>query len=140
MVQLSPITKFGSGAGYEYKNAFIYAFAHTNMGHWNLCNIPIGPVSGDDNPADFGSAFSDKNESAHPGCYQIYLDRYGLNVELTSTLRTGYDRYTYKDSAQSTKLRLERRHSRLEDRAGWRNCFQGFPGRNEKVFFYAVSN
>src|ERR1035438_864734 len=35
MVQLSPITKFGSGAGYEYENSRIYAFAHTNKGHWN---------------------------------------------------------------------------------------------------------
>jgi hypothetical protein len=33
MVQLSPITKFGSGAGYEYENPQIYAFAHTNKGH-----------------------------------------------------------------------------------------------------------
>jgi putative alpha-1,2-mannosidase len=33
MVQLSPITRFGSGAGYEYENRQIYAFAHTNKGH-----------------------------------------------------------------------------------------------------------
>lgn len=43
MVQLTPITKFGSGAGYEYENTVIYAFAHTCKGHWNLCNIPILP-------------------------------------------------------------------------------------------------
>src|SRR5450759_4990698 len=36
MVQLSPITKFGSGAGYEYENTVIHAFAHSNKGHWNL--------------------------------------------------------------------------------------------------------
>src|SRR5689334_3967964 len=47
MVQLSPITKFGSGAGYEYENPVIYAFAHSNKGHWNLCHIPILPVSGE---------------------------------------------------------------------------------------------
>jgi putative alpha-1,2-mannosidase len=61
MVQLSPITKFGSGAGYEYENPQIYAFAHTNKGHWNLCNIPILPVSGNVNPADFASNFSRTN-------------------------------------------------------------------------------
>ncbi len=104
MVQLSPITKFGSGAGYEYENNVIYAFAHTNKGHWNLCNIPMLPVSGDVNPEDFGSSFSHAKESAHPGYYQVYLDRYGINAELTSTLRTGYHRYTYKDSAQPKKL------------------------------------
>ena len=45
MVQLSPITEFGSGAGYEYEDDTIYGFAHTNKGHWNLCNIPILPLS-----------------------------------------------------------------------------------------------
>src|ERR1700677_1186749 len=32
MVQLTPITKFGSGAGYEYENTVIHAFAHTCKG------------------------------------------------------------------------------------------------------------
>jgi Glycosyl hydrolase family 92 N-terminal domain len=54
MVQLSPITKFGSGAGYEYENNVIHAFAHSNKGHWNLCNIPILPITGDIDSDDFG--------------------------------------------------------------------------------------
>jgi predicted alpha-1,2-mannosidase len=145
MVQLSPITKFGSGAGYEYENSVIYAFAHTNKGHWNLCNIPILPVSGNVNPADFGSTFSHKNESAHPGYYQVYLDRYGINAELTSTLRTGYHRYTYKDGTRSKKLvvNLAVSNERIRD---WKieqdgdDAFKGFQVASEKVFFYAVSN
>jgi predicted alpha-1,2-mannosidase len=145
MVQLSPITRFGSGAGYEYENTVIYAFAHTNKGHWNLCNIPILPVSGDVNPADFGSTFSHKNESAHPGYYQVYLDRYGINAELTSTLRTGYHRYTYKDSAAPKKLivNLAVSNERIKD---WKfeqdgdNAFKGYQVASEKVYFYAVSN
>jgi predicted alpha-1,2-mannosidase len=145
MVQLSPITKFGSGAGYEYENPQIYAFAHTNKGHWNLCNIPILPVSGDVNAADFGSTFSHKNESAHPGYYQVFLERYGINAELTSTLRTGYHRYTYKDNTKSKKLivNLAVSNERIKD---WKfeqdgdNAFKGYQVASEKVFFYAVSN
>ena len=145
MVQLSPITRFGSGAGYEYENPQIYAFAHTNKGHWNLCNIPVLPVSGDVNPADFGSTFSHKNESAHPGYYQVYLERYGINAELTSTPRTGYHRYTYKDNTKSRKLivNLGVSNERIKD---WKfeqdgdNAFKGFQVASEKVFFYAVSN
>src|ERR1019366_1595431 len=145
MVQLSPITKFGSGAGYEYENPQIYAFAHTNKGHWNLCNIPILPVSGDVNPADFGSTFSHKKESSHPGYFQVYLERYGINAELTSTLRTGYHRYTYTDNTQSKKLvvNLAVSNERIKD---WKfeqdgdNSFKGFQVASEKVFFYAVSN
>ena len=72
MVQLSPMTEYGSGAGYEYEDSLILAFTHANKGHWNLCNIPILPMS---NPgAKFGSRFSHKNESAAPGFYQVYLD------------------------------------------------------------------
>jgi predicted alpha-1,2-mannosidase len=145
MVQLSPITKFGSGAGYEYENPQIYAFAHTNKGHWNLCNIPILPVSGDVNAADFGSTFSHKNESAHPGYYQVFLERYGINAELTSTLRTGYHRYTYNDNTKSKKLivNLAVSNERIKD---WKfeqdgdNAFKGYQVASEKVFFYAVSN
>ncbi len=145
MVQLSPITRFHSGAGYEYENPRIQAFAHTNKGHWNLCNIPILPVSGDVNPADFGSTFSHKKESAHPGYYQVYLERYGINAELTSTLRTGYHRYTYTDNTQSKKLvvNLAVSNERIKD---WKieqdggNVFKGFQVASEKVFFYAVSN
>ena len=145
MVQLSPITKFGSGAGYEYENSRIYAFAHTNKGHWNLCNIPVLPVSGDVDPADFSSNFTHKNESAHPGYYQVYLERYGINAELTSTLRTGYHRYTYTDNAQSKKLVVNLAVSN-EPIKDWEveqvgdDSFKGFQQASEKVFFYAVSN
>src|SRR5690606_41533255 len=41
MVQLSPMTEYGSGAGYEYEDTVIYGFTHTNKGHWNLFYITI---------------------------------------------------------------------------------------------------
>jgi predicted alpha-1,2-mannosidase len=145
MVQLSPITKFGSGAGYEYENNVIYAFAHTNKGHWNLCNIPMLPVSGDVNPDDFGSTFNHKNETAHPGFYQVYLERYHINAELTSTLRTGYHRYTYENESQPKRLvvNLAVSNERIKQ---WNiyqsgdHAFSGYQTASEKVYFYAVSN
>lgn len=145
MVQLSPITKFGSGAGYEYENSVIYAFAHTNKGHWNLCHIPLLPVSGNVDPDDFGSPFNHKRESAHPGYYQVYLERYHVNVELTSTLRTGYHRYTYRENDQAKKLvvNLAVSNEKISDwnieQAG-DHAFKGYQTGREKVFFYAVSN
>ena len=96
MVQLSPMTEYGSGAGYEYEDTVILGFTHTNKGHWNLCNIPILPLS---NPGTkFGSKFTHKKESAAPGFYQVYLDDYNINVSLTSTLRCGYHKYEYKNN------------------------------------------
>src|SRR5680860_640751 len=58
MVQLSPITEWRSGAGYEYEDNEILAFTHTNKGHWNLCNIPFLPVTGKITADDFSSRFS----------------------------------------------------------------------------------
>lgn len=44
MVQLSPITQFRSGAGYQYEDTVIYGFSHTNKGHWNLLHVPLLPL------------------------------------------------------------------------------------------------
>ncbi len=144
MVQLSPITEFGSGAGYEYEDTVIYAFTHTNKGHWNLCHIPVLPVTGNITADDFGSAFTHQKEKASPGYYQVWLERYKINAELTTTLRCGYHRYTYP-SAQDKKLvlNLAVSNERVRD---WQleqvgpNAFRGYQLTGEKVFFYATTS
>ncbi len=141
MVQLSPITEYGSGAGYEYEDTVILGFAHTNKGHWNLCNIPILPLS---NPGTkFGSKFTHKKESASPGFYQVYLDDYNVNVSLTSTLRCGYHRYEYKTNTNRQILfDLGKANSRVST---WNieqvgdSAVQGFQG-GENIYFYATLN
>ncbi len=144
MVQLSPITKFGSGAGYEYENDTIQGFAHSNKGHWNLCNIPILPATGNVNPDDFASAFSHTNESAHPGYYQVLLQRYGINAELTTTLRCGYHRYTFPAGAEEKLIvNLAKSNERVTDwhiEADGDFAFKGSQHTREEVFFYAVAN
>ena len=144
MVQLSPITEFGSGAGYEYEDTMIHAFTHTNKGHWNLCHIPILPVCGNITPEDFGSGFSHKNESARPGYYQVLLERYNINAELTSTLRCGYHKYTYHDN-QSKKLivNLSVSNERVRDwdiEQDGETAFKGRQRTGSNVYFYAMSN
>jgi predicted alpha-1,2-mannosidase len=96
MVQLSPVTIYHSGAGYQYEDKTICGFAHTNKGHWNLLHVPFMPVSGQRiDPDNFASRFSHDNEEAHPGYYRVHLDDYDIDVELTSTLRCGYHKYTF---------------------------------------------
>jgi predicted alpha-1,2-mannosidase len=141
MVQLSPITEFGSGAGYEYEDDMVYGFAHTNKGHWNLCNIPILPLS---NPGrSFGSKFSHQNESASPGFYQVYLTDYKVNVSLTSTLRAGYHKYEFQDNTNRQVLfQMGKANSRVStwqiEKVG-QFVVHGFQG-GENVYFYAISN
>jgi predicted alpha-1,2-mannosidase len=144
MVQLSPVTKFHSGSGYQYEDTVIYGFIHTSKGHWNLGHIPLLPFTGTISPDDYCSAYSHKNESAHPGYYQVYLERYGVNAELTSTLRCAYHKYTFMEG-QSKKLLADLSLSNERVR-GWsitqdgENVFSGFQQTGEKMYFYAVAN
>lgn len=142
MVQLSPITEYGSGAGYQYEDTVIYGFTHTNKGHWNLCNIPILPVS---NPGvKFGSKFTHKKESSAPGFYQVYLDDYQVNVSLTSTLRCGYHKYEYKNNKERQILfDLAKANNNVSN---WgieqigTSALQGYQQAGEKIYFYASLN
>lgn len=144
MVQLSPITKFGSGAGYEYEDKTIQAFAHTNKGHWDHCHIPVLPVSGEVDPNDFASPFDHADESASPGFYQVLLKRHGIKAELTTTPRAGFHRYTYpenKDAKLIVDLAIsnERVHDWHIEPSG-EFAFQGYQNARDKVYFHAVAN
>jgi predicted alpha-1,2-mannosidase len=142
MVQLSPMTEYGSGAGYEYEDDTIYGFTHTNKGHWNLCNIPLLPLSKPG--AKFGSKFSHAKESSSPGYYQVYLEDYKVNVSLTSSLRCGYHKYEYADNNNRQILfDLAKANNRV---GNWNieqegsNILKGFQQAGEKIYFYAVVN
>jgi predicted alpha-1,2-mannosidase len=144
MVQLSPITEWHSGAGYEYEDYVILAFTHTNKGHWNLCHIPVLPVTEGFTENDYGSKFSHENESAEPGYYQVKLDRYGIDAELTSTLHCGYHKYEFpKGKPQNIIVNLSKSNERVRN---WHieqegtNVIKGFQQTGEKIYFYAETN
>ncbi|MBS1566589.1 MAG: GH92 family glycosyl hydrolase [Bacteroidetes bacterium] len=143
MVQLSPITEYGSGAGYEYEDNVIYGFTHTNKGHWNLCNIPLLPMPDTaGSTGKFFSHFSHAREKASPGYYQVYLEDYGINVGLTATLRCGYHRYAYSSNkGRRVLFDLAKANNKV---SGWAieqagNAVKGYQqtGR-ERIYFYAV--
>ncbi|WP_206106033.1 GH92 family glycosyl hydrolase [Olivibacter sp. XZL3] len=142
MVQLSPITEYGSGAGYEYEDSVIYGFTHTNKGHWNLCNVPVLPLSNAN--GSFGSSFSHAREQAAPGYYQVYLDDYEVDVKLSTTLRCGYHQYEYKNNTNRQILfDLAKANNRVSD---WqieqidKRTLQGFQQTGERIYFYALLN
>ncbi len=144
MVQLTPVTQYRSGSGYQYEDTVIYGFAHTSKGHWNLCHIPLMPATGKFSPADYKSGYSHQNESASPAYYQVYLERYGINAELTSTLRCGFHKYTFP-AGSSKKLiaaltKANERVRNWEIKQDGLNIFTGFQQLSEKMYFYAVSN
>jgi predicted alpha-1,2-mannosidase len=146
MVQLSPVTEYHTGSGYEYEDTVIYAFTHTNKGHWNLCNIPILPVgNGGNNSNGFSSRFSKATENASPAFYHVFLDDYKVDVSLTSTLRCGYHQYKYQGNGPRQILfDLAKANNHI---SGWHieqdgsMAVKGYQqeGRG-RVYFYAILN
>ena len=144
LVQLSPITEFGTGAGYDYADSVIYGFAHTNKGHWNLCHLPILPVSGEV-PAgqEYASSFSHATESASPGFYGVTLADYQVDVKLTSTLRCGFHQYRYhRPTGRQIVFKLTKSNERVTN---WHMekvgdaAVQGFQETGpQTVYFYGM--
>ena len=145
MVQLTPVTMYRSGSGYQYEDSLIFGFAHTCKGHWNLLHLPILPVTkeGDCDPDNYYSSFSHENEEAHPGYYRVFLDRYCVDAELTSTLRCGYHRYTFRQGDEWSLLvditRSNNRPRRWDIRKNDDGrSFEGFQDGEGRIYFYAI--
>lgn len=144
MVQATPVTAFRSGSGYQYEDKVIYGFAHTSKGHWNLLHLPVLPVTGEVGAVGYESPFSHENESAHPGYYQVYLEKYGVNAELTTTLRCAFHKYTFNSTDEKKVLvDITRTNNHVRD---WSiekvgdNAFAGNQDAEGNIRFYALCN
>lgn len=144
MVQLSPVTKFGSGSGYRYEDSVIVAFTHTNKGQWNLCNIPVLPATGEVNPTHFGSHYEHGSEKAAPGYYQVFLKDYHVNVELTVTKHCGFHLYHFpKGVKKEVIFDLKKANNHVKDwnitQDGTR-ALSGYQNTGQTIYFYATFN
>jgi len=113
MVQLSPDIGYSGWdriAGYYWPDSIITGFSHlhlTGTGAGDLYDILLTPVNSHaikttpENGNRPYSLFSHENEHAEPGYYQVYLQDYGINAELTATSRTGIHRYTFPEDEYS---------------------------------------
>lgn len=118
MVQLSPdngISGWDRIAGYFYPDSTIAGFSHTHLsgtGAGDLYDFSFMPVTFPYKEAagDLGihSKFSHDEEGAEPGYYWVNLKDYGIKVELTSTERTGIQRYTFPKSDAAVFLNLKK--------------------------------
>ena len=109
MVQLSPSNDFKSWnwcSGYHYSDSILKGFAHTHLsgaGLAGLGDILLMPTTGEvkleagteENPEmGYRSRFSHDQEEASPGYYSVVLKDYDIKVELTTTQRVGFHKYT----------------------------------------------
>ncbi len=99
MVSLSPDTKVGGDwlNGYMYGETNIQCFSHIHG--WQLYGVPVMPETGElqayKGLAAAASPFSHAEEVVQPGYHKVFLQRYGITAELTSTPRVGFHRYTF---------------------------------------------
>lgn len=118
MVQLSPDTRlkgWDGCSGYHYSDSAIYGFSHTHLngtGIEDYCDILLQPTVGKRqwNNEDYKSPFSHAKEKASPGYYGVHLDKYGIDVELTTTLRTGLHKYQYPKGTKKGNVLIDLAH------------------------------
>ncbi len=117
MVQLSPQTRlkgWDGCSGYHYSDSAIYGFAHTALngtGASDYGDILVMPVVGKATLSndDYKSEFRKETEKARAGYYSVFLDKPGVQAEMTATTRVGYHRYTFPESAES-KILIDLQH------------------------------
>lgn len=110
MIQPSPDTRIAGWdacSGYHYSDSLVNGFCQTHLsgtGCADYGDFLIMPTTGAqtiDPQCDtlqnrpFASPFSHSNETAVPGYYSTYLDRYNINAEITATDRAAIYRFTY---------------------------------------------
>lgn len=114
LVQVSPDTHimgWDASSGYHYDDNQIYAFSHTHLsgtGIGDLGDVAILPFSGGDSIKPVAT-FKKETEKATPGYYAVRLDNFGIDVELTSTDRVGFHKYTY-DNPKDRRVLLDLGH------------------------------
>jgi len=121
MIQLSPDNGRNGWdwiSGYFYPDSVIAGFSHLHLsgtGAGDLYDISFLPVSGElkeakldniNNQPTVYSKFSHDKEIASPGYYNVFLDDYNVDVELTVTERTGLQRYTFNNDDNHVRLHL----------------------------------
>ncbi|MEP5338165.1 MAG: GH92 family glycosyl hydrolase [Algibacter sp.] len=163
MLQVSPVNGISSWdwcSGYHYSDSIAIGFSHLSLsgtGIGDLADVLFMPTNKEvdlskrftsrDSLA-YKSSYSHLNEKATPGYYQVFLQDHNVNVELTTSLRTAFHKYTYAkgdkqfvivnlgfginwDKATNTSIKLEDDYTISGHRfsTGW--------AKNQKVFFVA---
>lgn len=136
MVQLSPDTRlegWDGCSGYHYTDSVIYGFSHTHLsgtGVSDYGDILLTPFQLDGNLSfeeamtyqKTTSSFLKSSEEAKPGKYQVKLEDFDVDVQLTATPRVGIHNYTFnKEGDNRFLLNLNHRDKVLESKINIEN-------------------
>jgi predicted alpha-1,2-mannosidase len=152
MVQLSPDTRADGSwdgcSGYHYNDSFILGFSHTHLsgtGCSDYGDIMIQPIMGSPvfEPKKYASRFSHSTEQASAGYYKVKLDDENILVELTTSTRVGFHKYTFNQGGTaSIILDLQHRDKLIGDSIILINdhCIEGYRAseawaKDQRVYF-----
>jgi putative alpha-1,2-mannosidase len=119
MVQLSPdtrLTGWDGCSGYHYSDSAIYGFSHTHLSgtgisdYGDILFMPALSVpSLTQTTKQYSTTFSHQDERASPGHYSVKLSN-NIFVELTTTTRVGFHRYSFPAQTDSGEVILDLKH------------------------------
>ncbi|MFS0490884.1 GH92 family glycosyl hydrolase [Leadbetterella byssophila] len=96
-------------SGYNYISEEVLGFTHTHLsgtGIGDLNDILLLPANGKlqlspmkigEPHSGYGSPISKKNEKVEPGYYEVFLPKYEVLAELTTTERVGFHKYSFEN-------------------------------------------
>ena len=108
MVKLNPDTALTRKwkSGYQNAEPYVYGFSHLH--EYKVCGLPVMPISGSvdplSGPEGWKSPFDKQHQTVTPGYHRLTLTRYGIDAELTATMRVGMHRYTFNNSGNAEIL------------------------------------
>jgi len=116
MVKLAPDNEMGDtlasggdryGGGYDPTRDWVHGFSHLHS--WTIAGLSliprVGAVTNQRTPpkdsGTYPSLIDKDTESASPAHYEVRLSEHDINVELTTTTRAGFHRYTFPESGDA---------------------------------------
>ncbi|HXK20274.1 MAG TPA: glycoside hydrolase domain-containing protein, partial [Polyangiaceae bacterium] len=106
MVKLAPHGKNsdGGGGGYNYTIPTALGFCHVHG--WistGLCVMPTsdGKFTTTDGENGWKSDYDQTTQVVTPGYHKLHLTKYDIDVELTTTNRVGFSRYTFDHTGKA---------------------------------------
>ncbi|MBN1479218.1 glycoside hydrolase family 92 protein [candidate division KSB1 bacterium] len=142
----TPQTRAGEKKGdkpYDYQDAEIQGIRWTNFISGSAVpeygSHTFGALTGSFNiePKDRASHFSHENEKSSPYYYSVLLDNYQILVEVTSTTRAGYFRFTFP-KAENAKIFLQPNNVPRAPHTKGDAYIKVIPERNEIVGYNPV--
>ena len=114
MVQLSPDTRIDGSwdgcSGYHESDSVIYGFSHTHLSgtgcsdYGDIMLLPIMVNQVRWSNRKYSDTFKHEKEKANAGFYSVHLDKSNIDVELTTTTRVGFHKYTFNQEGKMNIL------------------------------------